>query len=119
MASETSTENDIQSKLCREIIRCVNFAAIKHKDQRRKDEQQSPYINHVIGMCCLGYSFIAMDVNTANGSQVKMGKGTGCSLMKSDKKGNENRSIQSNKMHMASVLAESIKGSVKREGKKR
>ncbi|KAK1134918.1 Guanosine-3',5'-bis(diphosphate) 3'-pyrophosphohydrolase MESH1 [Melipona bicolor] len=32
------------------IIKCVNFAAIKHKDQRRKDEQETPYINHPIGV---------------------------------------------------------------------
>lgn len=33
-----------------EIIRCSNFAAIKHKDQRRKDEEKTPYINHPIGV---------------------------------------------------------------------
>lgn len=32
-----------------EIIRCSNFAAVKHKDQRRKDVEKSPYINHPIG----------------------------------------------------------------------
>ncbi|CAK9795483.1 Guanosine-3',5'-bis(diphosphate) 3'-pyrophosphohydrolase MESH1 [Anthophora quadrimaculata] len=32
------------------IIKCVNFAAIKHKDQRRKDEEETPYINHPIGV---------------------------------------------------------------------
>jgi hypothetical protein len=31
------------------IIKCVNFAAVKHKDQRRKDPEKTPYINHVIG----------------------------------------------------------------------
>lgn len=29
---------------------CVNFAAIKHKNQRRKDPDKTPYINHPIGM---------------------------------------------------------------------
>ncbi|XP_062604996.1 guanosine-3',5'-bis(diphosphate) 3'-pyrophosphohydrolase MESH1-like isoform X2 [Saccostrea cucullata] len=33
-----------------EIIRCSNFAAIKHKDQRRKDKEGTPYINHPIGV---------------------------------------------------------------------
>ncbi|XP_045184074.2 guanosine-3',5'-bis(diphosphate) 3'-pyrophosphohydrolase MESH1-like [Mercenaria mercenaria] len=33
-----------------EIIRCANFAAIKHKDQRRKDAEKTPYINHPIGV---------------------------------------------------------------------
>lgn len=32
-----------------EIIRCSNFAAIKHKEQRRKDKEKTPYINHPIG----------------------------------------------------------------------
>ncbi|XP_003694310.1 guanosine-3',5'-bis(diphosphate) 3'-pyrophosphohydrolase MESH1 [Apis florea] len=32
------------------VMRCVNFAAIKHKDQRRKDEKETPYINHPIGV---------------------------------------------------------------------
>lgn len=31
------------------IIKCVNFAAIKHRDQRRLDAQQTPYINHPVG----------------------------------------------------------------------
>ncbi|XP_071941359.1 guanosine-3',5'-bis(diphosphate) 3'-pyrophosphohydrolase MESH1-like [Antedon mediterranea] len=32
------------------LIECVNFAAIKHKDQRRKDQDATPYINHPIGV---------------------------------------------------------------------
>ena len=32
-----------------DLMRCVNFCAIKHKDQRRKDEEKTPYINHPIG----------------------------------------------------------------------
>ncbi|KAG6795573.1 guanosine-3',5'-bis(diphosphate) 3'-pyrophosphohydrolase MESH1 [Apis mellifera caucasica] len=32
------------------VMKCVNFAAIKHKDQRRKDEKETPYINHLIGV---------------------------------------------------------------------
>lgn len=32
-----------------EVIKCVNFAAIKHKDQRRKDIERTPYVNHPIG----------------------------------------------------------------------
>jgi len=31
------------------IIKCVNFAAVKHKNQRRKDPEKTPYVNHVIG----------------------------------------------------------------------
>ena len=31
------------------IVKCTNFAAIKHKCQRRKDPEQTPYINHPVG----------------------------------------------------------------------
>ena len=33
-----------------ELVKTVNFASIKHKDQRRKDEEQTPYINHPVGV---------------------------------------------------------------------
>lgn len=29
--------------------KCINFAAIKHRDQRRLDTEATPYINHPIG----------------------------------------------------------------------
>ncbi|XP_012147607.2 metazoan SpoT homolog-1 [Megachile rotundata] len=32
------------------IIKCVNFAAIKHKYEKRKDAEETPYINHPIGV---------------------------------------------------------------------
>lgn len=32
------------------ILRAAEFAAIKHRDQRRKDEAASPYINHPIAL---------------------------------------------------------------------
>nr|CAB3252155.1 guanosine-3',5'-bis(diphosphate) 3'-pyrophosphohydrolase MESH1-like [Phallusia mammillata] len=32
------------------LVSTANFAAIKHKDQRRKDPDQTPYINHPIGV---------------------------------------------------------------------
>jgi hypothetical protein len=31
------------------IIKCVDFAAVKHVYQRRKDPEKTPYINHPIG----------------------------------------------------------------------
>lgn len=37
------------SELLTMLVKCVNFAAIKHKDQRRKDPAETPYINHPIG----------------------------------------------------------------------
>jgi len=31
-----------------EVLRALHFAASKHRDQRRKDPEASPYVNHVI-----------------------------------------------------------------------
>ena len=31
------------------IVKCMNFAALKHCNQRRKNSQQTPYINHPVG----------------------------------------------------------------------
>lgn len=35
------------------IVRASNFAAVKHKDQRRKDAERTPYINHPIGVAAI------------------------------------------------------------------
>ncbi|XP_050395887.1 guanosine-3',5'-bis(diphosphate) 3'-pyrophosphohydrolase MESH1 [Patella vulgata] len=35
---------------CKELIKCMNFSAIKHRFQRRKDPDKTPYINHPIGV---------------------------------------------------------------------
>lgn len=35
------------------LLEAVDFAARKHRDQRRKDEHQTPYINHPIGVAYL------------------------------------------------------------------
>ena len=35
------------------LLEAVNFAALKHRDQRRKDEHNTPYINHPIGVAHL------------------------------------------------------------------
>ena len=32
------------------LLEAVNFAAIKHSTQRRKDVEKTPYINHPIGV---------------------------------------------------------------------
>ena len=47
--NSSSLQDEVLSKVVKEIVRCTNFAALKHKDQRRKDKQQTPYVNHVIG----------------------------------------------------------------------
>lgn len=39
-----------QEKLMQDIIKCVNFCAIKHRFQKRKDPEGTPYINHPIGV---------------------------------------------------------------------
>ena len=34
------------------LLETVNFAAEKHRSQRRKDVEGTPYINHPIGLSC-------------------------------------------------------------------
>ena len=34
----------------KELVKAINFASIKHTDQRRKDERKTPYINHPVGV---------------------------------------------------------------------
>lgn len=36
--------------MLQEIIEAAHFAAVKHKSQKRKDPEQTPYINHPIGV---------------------------------------------------------------------
>ena len=40
----------MDSEAVKKYTKCLNFAAIKHRDQRRKDPQKTPYINHPIGV---------------------------------------------------------------------
>lgn len=40
----------IREELIVELMECVNFAAEKHRNQRRKDSDATPYINHPIGI---------------------------------------------------------------------
>jgi len=35
------------------VLKALSFAARKHRDQRRKDEEASPYINHPIALATL------------------------------------------------------------------
>ena len=39
-----------ESKTMEDVIKAADFAAIKHKDQRRKNKSAIPYINHPIGV---------------------------------------------------------------------
>lgn len=36
-----------------DLLFAINFAAEKHKFQRRKDPEETPYINHPIGVALL------------------------------------------------------------------
>lgn len=38
------------SDAIREYTKCMNFAAVRHKDQRRHNKDKTPYINHPIGV---------------------------------------------------------------------
>jgi len=44
----TTDENDLKL-----ILKALKFASIKHKDQRRKDADASPYINHPIDLATI------------------------------------------------------------------
>ena len=44
------TEHSETSYQLAELIECVNFATLKHRNQRRMDVDATPYINHPIGM---------------------------------------------------------------------
>lgn len=39
------------------LLETVNFAAEKHRNQRRKDTEQTPYINHPVGRKCFCDTF--------------------------------------------------------------
>ncbi|XP_066996962.2 guanosine-3',5'-bis(diphosphate) 3'-pyrophosphohydrolase MESH1 [Anabrus simplex] len=47
---EEEEMNNMSVDVVTSIIKCVNFAAIKHKTQTRKDQEKTPYINHPIGV---------------------------------------------------------------------
>lgn len=40
----------MSSSVVAAIVSATNFAAIKHKDQKRKDPEGTPYINHPVGV---------------------------------------------------------------------
>jgi guanosine-3',5'-bis(diphosphate) 3'-pyrophosphohydrolase len=40
----------MDSAAIKKYTKCLNFAAIKHRDQRRMDPERTPYINHPIGV---------------------------------------------------------------------
>lgn len=40
----------MDSEAVKKYTKCLNFAAIKHSTQRRKDKEKTPYINHPIGV---------------------------------------------------------------------
>ena len=46
--SHSASEDPLQ-----QVLRALEFAAHKHRDQRRKDAQASPYINHPIALAAV------------------------------------------------------------------
>lgn len=46
------------------LLNAINFAAIKHKNQRRKNQEKSPYINHPIEVLTLLSNANIADTNT-------------------------------------------------------
>jgi (p)ppGpp synthase/HD superfamily hydrolase len=50
-SAETNKEREMNNSLL--FLRAIDFAARKHKDQRRKDEEASPYINHPVSVALI------------------------------------------------------------------
>jgi (p)ppGpp synthase/HD superfamily hydrolase len=48
MANEIGTPVERAAEILGPLLTAIHFAADKHRDQRRKDEEASPYINHPI-----------------------------------------------------------------------
>ena len=48
MANEMGMPTERAAELIGPLLTAIHFAADKHRDQRRKDEEASPYINHPI-----------------------------------------------------------------------
>ena len=40
----------MDARAVKQVVRALDFAARKHRDQRRKDVEASPYINHPIAL---------------------------------------------------------------------
>lgn len=60
----TENQNDLAL-----IFKALEFASIKHRDQRRKDVDASPYINHPIALAkVLTVEGVITDVNTICGA---------------------------------------------------
>lgn len=46
-------EEESERELPSGLLLALHFASLKHRDQRRKDEEQSPYINHLIDVASI------------------------------------------------------------------
>lgn len=57
-AAENQSVCSQNSDCLADIIFTVDFAAQKHKNQRRKDPEKTPYINHPIGKRALIVVFL-------------------------------------------------------------
>jgi len=54
-----------------QVINAINFAAISHKNQRRKDQNKTPYINHPIEVMCILSNAGITDVDTLCSDHLK------------------------------------------------
>ncbi len=50
MEPSYETNNSTENNGLDLVLKAANFAAKRHRDQRRKDPEQTPYINHPIGV---------------------------------------------------------------------
>lgn len=46
-------EEESEREMPSGLLLALRFASLKHRDQRRKDEEQSPYINHLIDVASI------------------------------------------------------------------
>lgn len=53
---EKCTKELSKEELLSSVIKCASFAAEKHRNQRRKDVEQTPYINHPLGLVMSSYN---------------------------------------------------------------
>ena len=65
------------SRLAKALLKALIFAARKHRDQRRKDAEASPYINHPIEVAEIIARIGGVDdvTGSADGAVVRHGGG--------------------------------------------
>ena len=85
MGTPMTKENDVPTESGAEIIgpllTALHFAADKHRDQRRKDEEASPYINHPIEVGTSFFLAIGFPIRLSmRGPDLRRGPAGGCAM---------------------------------------